>query len=93
MGSLVFILIFMFAGVLIFSLGLIVDKYKQYDLISGYNTMSEEKKARFDIKPEIGNRKSIPSLNCSKTAPYTHLSQLTIAVLRLVSLSACFIEL
>jgi phosphoglycerol transferase MdoB-like AlkP superfamily enzyme len=50
MESLVFILIFTFVGALIFSLGLIVYKYKQYDLISGYNTMSEEKKARFDIK-------------------------------------------
>lgn len=50
MGSLVFILIFIFVGVLIFSLGLIVHKYKQYDLMSGYNTMSEEKKAHFDIK-------------------------------------------
>lgn len=50
MGSLVFIIIFSLVGLLFFSLGLIVHKYKQYDLISGYNTMKEDMKARFKIE-------------------------------------------
>lgn len=42
-------LIFLFVGILLIFLGLLVHKYKQHDLISGYNTMPEEKKSRFDI--------------------------------------------
>ena len=45
------------------------------------------------VKPEIAIRKSVPSLNCFNTARYTHLIQLTIAVLCLISLSGCIIAL
>ena len=45
------------------------------------------------LKPGFVTRKSIPSLNCFNTARYTHLVQLTIAMLCLVSLSVCIIAL
>ena len=59
-------------------------------LLMAINNLAYDNKV---TKPEIGIIKSIPSLNCFKTARYTHLSRLTIAVLCFASLSGCFIVL
>jgi len=44
------IAVFSFVGVLLIFIGLVVHKYKLYNLIAGYNTMSDEEKSQFDIK-------------------------------------------
>lgn len=45
------VLLFSICGVIIFAaIGFLIKEKKQYDFISGYNTMSEEKKSTIDIE-------------------------------------------
>lgn len=42
--------VFGFVACLVIGLGYAVDRLRLYDLLSGYNTMSDEEKARIDVK-------------------------------------------
>ena len=42
--------VFIFVACLVIGLGYAVDRLRLYDLLSGYNTMSNEEKARIDVK-------------------------------------------
>ena len=50
MGSLLTLFVYLWGAVIIFFIGLLVYRFKAYDLIAGYNTMSAEEKSNYDIE-------------------------------------------
>jgi hypothetical protein len=46
----VLIVVIVFSALLIMGLGLYIQKAKAYNLIAGYNSLSNEEKEKFDIK-------------------------------------------
>lgn len=51
MGNLITLFVYLLGAITIFLIGLFVYKFKAYDLIAGYNTMSAEEKSRYDVEP------------------------------------------